>query len=47
METPFRYSDVPAFIESIDQALALDFDVFVAGHGQTGTKQDIFAYSIM
>ena len=33
--------DVPAFIESIDQALALDFDVFVAGHGQTGTKQDI------
>jgi glyoxylase-like metal-dependent hydrolase (beta-lactamase superfamily II) len=33
--------DVPAFIKSIDQALALDFDVFVAGHGQTGTKQDI------
>jgi glyoxylase-like metal-dependent hydrolase (beta-lactamase superfamily II) len=33
--------DVPAFIESIDQALALDFDVFVGGHGQTGTMQDI------
>ncbi|HJU34933.1 MAG TPA: MBL fold metallo-hydrolase [Nitrososphaera sp.] len=33
--------DVPAFIKSIDQALALDFDVFVGGHGQTGTKQDI------
>ena len=33
--------DVPALIKSIDQALALDFDVFVAGHGQTGTKQDI------
>jgi glyoxylase-like metal-dependent hydrolase (beta-lactamase superfamily II) len=33
--------DVPALIKSIDQALALDFDVFVPGHGQTGTKQDI------
>jgi glyoxylase-like metal-dependent hydrolase (beta-lactamase superfamily II) len=33
--------DVPALIESIDQALALDFDVFVPGHGQTGTKQDV------
>ena len=33
--------DVPAFIKSIDQALALDFDVFVGGHGQTGTMQDI------
>jgi glyoxylase-like metal-dependent hydrolase (beta-lactamase superfamily II) len=33
--------DVPAFIKSIDQALALDFDVFVGGHGQTGTRQDI------
>jgi glyoxylase-like metal-dependent hydrolase (beta-lactamase superfamily II) len=32
--------DVPALINSIDQALALDFDVFVPGHGQTGTKQD-------
>ena len=33
--------NVPAFIKSIDQALALDFDVFVPGHGQAGTKQDI------
>ena len=33
--------DVPALIESIDQALALDFDVFVPGHGQTGTEQDV------
>ncbi|MDQ3718519.1 MAG: hypothetical protein M3311_05115 [Thermoproteota archaeon] len=33
--------DVPAFIKSIDQSLALDFDVFVPGHGQTGTRQDI------
>jgi glyoxylase-like metal-dependent hydrolase (beta-lactamase superfamily II) len=33
--------NVPAFIKSIDQALALDFDVFVGGHGQTGTKQDV------
>ena len=33
--------DVPTFIESIDEALALDFDVFVGGHGQPGTKQDI------
>jgi glyoxylase-like metal-dependent hydrolase (beta-lactamase superfamily II) len=32
--------DVPALINSIDQTLALDFDVFVPGHGQTGTKQD-------
>jgi glyoxylase-like metal-dependent hydrolase (beta-lactamase superfamily II) len=33
--------DVPALIKSIDQILALDFDVFVGGHGQPGTKQDI------
>jgi glyoxylase-like metal-dependent hydrolase (beta-lactamase superfamily II) len=33
--------DVPAFINSIDQALAIDFDVFVPGHGPTGTRQDI------
>jgi hypothetical protein len=32
---------VPAFINSIDQALAIDFDVFVPGHGPTGTRQDI------
>ena len=33
--------DVPALIKSIDEVLALDFDVFVGGHGQPGTKQDI------
>lgn len=33
--------DVPALIKSVDQALALDFDVYVPGHGQPGTKQDI------
>src|SRR5919107_6046180 len=34
--------DVPAFVESIDQALALDFDVFVAGQGRTGGREEIF-----
>ena len=33
--------DVPTLIKSIDQILALEFDVFVGGHGQPGTKQDI------
>jgi glyoxylase-like metal-dependent hydrolase (beta-lactamase superfamily II) len=33
--------DVPAFIKSIDQALAMNFDVFVPGHGPAGTRQDI------
>ena len=33
--------DVPALIKSIDEILALDFDVFVGGHGQPGKKQDI------
>ncbi len=33
--------DVPALIKSMDQIVALDFDVFVGGHGQPGTKQDI------
>jgi glyoxylase-like metal-dependent hydrolase (beta-lactamase superfamily II) len=32
---------VPVFIKSIDQALAMDFDVFVPGHGPSGTRQDI------
>jgi glyoxylase-like metal-dependent hydrolase (beta-lactamase superfamily II) len=35
--------DVPSLINSIDRALALDFEVFVPGHGQTGTKQDVLA----
>ncbi len=33
--------DVPALIKSIDNILALDFDVFIGGHGQPGTKEDI------
>ncbi len=33
--------DVPALIKSIDQIMAFDFDVFVGGHGQPGTKDDI------
>ena len=33
--------DVPALIKSIDEILSLDFEVFVGGHGQPGTKQDI------
>lgn len=33
--------DVPALINSIDNALALDFDIYVGGHGQPGTMQDI------
>lgn len=33
--------DVPALIKSIDQITSMDFDVFVGGHGQPGTKQDI------
>lgn len=33
--------DVPTLIKSIDQILALEFDVFVGGHGQPGTQQDI------
>lgn len=33
--------DVPALIKSIDNALALDFDIYVGGHGQPGTTQDI------
>lgn len=33
--------DVPALIKSMDQILALNFDTFVGGHGQPGTKQDI------
>src|SRR5918998_5139640 len=31
--------DVPAFVKSIDHALALDFDVFVAGDGPKGERE--------
>lgn len=33
--------DVPTYEKSVDQALGIDFDVFVPGHGQTGTREDI------
>ncbi len=33
--------DVPALIKSINQITSMDFDVFIGGHGQPGTKQDI------
>jgi glyoxylase-like metal-dependent hydrolase (beta-lactamase superfamily II) len=33
--------DVPAYEKSVDDLMAMDFDVFVPGHGRTGTMQDI------
>src|SRR4029453_7985287 len=33
--------DVPTYEKSVDQALGIDFDVFVPGHGQMGTREDI------
>ena len=32
---------VPAFVKSVDQVLAYDFDTYVPGHGNTGTKEDV------
>ena len=44
-EVPWKHlaatPEVPALIRSYDQALAYDFDVYVPGHGETGTKEDI------
>ena len=44
-EVPWKHlaatPEVPALERSYDQALAYDFDVYVPGHGKTGTKQDI------
>jgi glyoxylase-like metal-dependent hydrolase (beta-lactamase superfamily II) len=44
-EVPWKHlaatPEVPALIRSYDQALAHDFDVYVPGHGETGTKEDI------
>lgn len=44
-EVPWKHLDVtpevPALEKSYDQALAYDFDVYVPGHGKTGTKEDI------
>ena len=33
--------EVPALERSYDQALAYNFDIYVPGHGETGTKEDI------
>ena len=42
---PWKHLDatpeVPALMRSYDQALVYDFDIYVPGHGQTGTKEDI------
>ena len=44
-EVPWKHlaatPEVPALMRSYDQALAYDFDVYVPGHGNTGTKEDI------
>ena len=44
-ELPWKHlaatPEVPALIRSYDQALAYDFDVYVPGHGETGSKEDI------
>ncbi len=44
-EVPWKHlaatPDVTALMRSYDQALAYDFDVYVSGHGNTGTKEDI------
>ena len=44
-EIPWKHlaatPEVPALMRSYDQALAYDFDVYVPGHGNTGTKEDI------
>lgn len=33
--------EVPALMRSYDQVLEYDFDVYVPGHGNTGTKEDV------
>lgn len=44
-EVPWKHlaatPEVPALERSYDQVLAYDFDVYVPGHGMTGTKEDI------
>ncbi len=44
-EVPWKHlaatPEVPALMKSYDQALAYDFDVYVPGHGNTGTNEDI------
>ncbi|HEY7110124.1 MAG TPA: MBL fold metallo-hydrolase [Nitrososphaeraceae archaeon] len=33
--------EVPALMRSYDQALAYNFDIYVPGHGKTGTREDV------
>lgn len=44
-EVPWKHlaatPEVPALMRSYDQALVYDFDIYVPGHGETGTKEDI------
>lgn len=44
-EVPWKHlaatPEVPALIRSYDQVLEYDFDVYVPGHGNTGTKKDV------
>ena len=44
-EVPWKHlaatPEVPALERSYDQALAYNFDIYVPGHGETGTKEDI------
>ena len=44
-EVPWKHLDatpeVPALERSYDQALAYNFDIYVPGHGETGTKEDV------
>ena len=44
-EVPWKHlaatPEVPALERSYDQALAYNFDIYVPGHGETGTKEDV------
>ncbi|MDX1373831.1 MAG: MBL fold metallo-hydrolase, partial [Nitrososphaeraceae archaeon] len=44
-EVPWKHlaatPEVPALMRSYDQVLEHDFDVYVPGHGNTGTKKDV------
>ena len=44
-EVPWKHlaatPEVPALMRSYDQALGYGFDVYIPGHGKTGTKEDV------
>jgi glyoxylase-like metal-dependent hydrolase (beta-lactamase superfamily II) len=44
-EVPWKHlaatPEVPALERSYDQTLAYNFDIYVPGHGETGTKEDV------